>query len=239
MVRTVKEQEYTRRRNAILDAVNRLLYGKGYEQMTIQDVVSDLQISKGAFYHYFDSKQAAFSALLERMGQELDQHLHPIVHNPALSAINKLQHFFDTLARWKSARKAVLLAVTRIWYSDDNAIIRQQLRRARVKQLTPLLATIIAQGCQEGVLRTPYPDQMGEVVVSLILDMNDALGEILLSPDLESEGVLCIERVIAAYTQTLELALQAPKGSLHLVDMEILKEWLVESVDDTEARKEL
>ncbi|MBO0793631.1 MAG: helix-turn-helix transcriptional regulator, partial [Ktedonobacteraceae bacterium] len=81
MVRTVNEREYASRRNAILDATARLLYRKGYEQMTIMDIVEDLQISKGAFYHYFDSKQAAFSALLERMGQELDQHLSPVVQD--------------------------------------------------------------------------------------------------------------------------------------------------------------
>src|SRR5690349_5421646 len=101
MVRTVNAQEYTQRRNAILDATNRLLLSRGHEQMTIMDIVEELQISKGAFYHYFDSKQAAFSALLERMGQELDQHLFPLVQDSALPALEKLQSFFDALAGWK------------------------------------------------------------------------------------------------------------------------------------------
>jgi hypothetical protein len=37
-----------------------LVYTKGYEQMTIQDILDDLQISKGAFYHYFGSKKEWF-----------------------------------------------------------------------------------------------------------------------------------------------------------------------------------
>src|SRR5215831_2467293 len=122
MARIVKAHAV--RRKEILDVAQRLIYTKGYEQMTVQDIVDDLQISKGAFYHYFDSKQAAFSALLERMGQELDQHLVPIVQDPALPALEKLQRFFATLAGWKHERLEILLAVTRMWYSDDNAIIR-------------------------------------------------------------------------------------------------------------------
>ena len=51
MARTVKAHAV--RRNEILDVAQRLIYTKGYEQMTIQDILDGLQISKGAFYHYF------------------------------------------------------------------------------------------------------------------------------------------------------------------------------------------
>ena len=69
MARILKEEEYTVKRNEILDVAQRLIYTKGYEQMTIQDMLDDLQISKGAFYHYFDSKQAVLEALVERIGR--------------------------------------------------------------------------------------------------------------------------------------------------------------------------
>lgn len=225
---TDNEHDYAQRRNAILDVVSQLMYSKGYEQMTVLEIVHDLQISKGAFYHYFDSKQAAFSALLERMGQELDQHLLPIVQDSALPALEKLQRFFAALAGWKYERLEILLAVTRIWYSDDNAIIRSQLRQARVKHLAPQLAAIIREGCQQGVLLTDYPEQMGEVMVSLILDLNDALAKILLSDDRGSDAGPRLERTIAAYTQTLLRTLGAPSGSLQLVNTEYLGKWLIE-----------
>ena len=56
MARTIKGP--SEKRNEILDSARRLVYSKGYEQMTIQDILGELQISKGAFYHYFDSKGA-------------------------------------------------------------------------------------------------------------------------------------------------------------------------------------
>ena len=39
MPRSVKEEEYAIRRNQILDVAQRLVYSKGYGQMTIQDIL--------------------------------------------------------------------------------------------------------------------------------------------------------------------------------------------------------
>ena len=94
MTRIVKEKEYAVRRNAILDVAQLLVYTKGYEQMTIQDILDDLKISKGAFYHYFDSKQALLEPLLERMQQELEPLLIVLGQDSSLPALQKLQRFF-------------------------------------------------------------------------------------------------------------------------------------------------
>src|SRR5216683_6746756 len=146
MARIVKEEAYAVRRNEILDVAQKLVYTRGYEQMTIQDILDDLQISKGAFYHYFDSKPALLEALIERMREEAEQLLTPIAHDPHLSALEKLQRFYPTLARWKTARKTFFLALLRILYGDNNAIFRQKIRATAIKQATPLLTEIIHQG---------------------------------------------------------------------------------------------
>ena len=75
MARIVKKEAYAARRNEILDATRRLVYTKGYEQMSVQDILDALQISKGAFYHYFGSKGEALDSLIERIDQlvEADQ----------------------------------------------------------------------------------------------------------------------------------------------------------------------
>src|SRR6516162_7734974 len=106
MARIIKVEEFVGKRNAILDVAQQLIYTKGYEQMTIQDMLDDLQISKGAFYHYFDSKQAVLEALVERMGEGVVELLLPIVHDPVLPALDKFQSYLATLNRWKVGQKA-------------------------------------------------------------------------------------------------------------------------------------
>ena len=146
MPRVVKEHEYAAKRSDILDAAQRLVATKGYEQMTIQDILDDLEISKRAFYHYFGSKPAVLEALIERMLQDAEQLLIPIVEDAQLPALEKFQRFFATAARWKSERKSFVFALMHVWYTDDNAITRQKLRSARLKVVSPLIATIMHQG---------------------------------------------------------------------------------------------
>ena len=234
MARVVKAHAV--RRNEILDVARRLVDTKGYEQMTIQDILDDLRISKGAFYHYFDSKQALLEAMIERMGEGVEQLVLAIVHDPALPALEKLQRVFDMLNRLKTARKELFLPLLRVWYADDNAIVRQKLRVVWLKLVTPWYAAIIRQGIQEGVFTTSYPDQVGEVVLSLIWDLSDALGELLLSFKPERDDMLRVESIFAAYTEALERVLGVSTGSLHLTDAETLKEWFVSPQDHAEGR---
>jgi TetR/AcrR family transcriptional regulator, transcriptional repressor for nem operon len=226
MARILKELKYAVRRNEILDAAQQLVYTKGYEQMTIQDILDDLQISKGAFYHYFDSKTALLETLTERILQEAIKIITPIIEDPHLSALEKFQRYFDTVARWKTAQKTLMLALLRVWYTDDNAIVRQKVTSNGLKRITPLLTAIIWQGAQEGVFKTPYPDQVCEVVFSIMLGLGDSLAEALLAHNSEKDTLQAMQHAVAAYTDALERILVAPTGCLQLIDDQMLKEWV-------------
>lgn len=225
MARIVKEREV--RRNEILNVAERLVSTKGYEQMAIQDILNELQIAKGTVYHYFDSKLALLEALIERMMDEIEQLLLPIVHDPMLAALEKFQRFFATLNRYRAEQKPFLLELLRVWYSDDNALVRQKVRATLVKRVKPLLTMIIRQGVQEGVLTTPYPEQVGEVVLSLQQGLEETMAGLLLLDEPKREDLQQMESTIAAYIDALERILGAPGDSLHPVDAAMLKEWAV------------
>lgn len=226
MARIVKQQQHAARRKDILDAAQRLVMEtKGYEGMSIQDVLDELRISKGAFYHYFDSKGALLEALIERMVEEAEPLLTEIVRDPRLPALEKLQRFFDRAARWKTARKSYLLALLPIWYADENAIVRDKLRASAPQRFSPLLTQVIGQGIREGVLTAAYPDQAGAVVLSLIQELGDNFARMLLDMPPESADQAQLASTVAAYTDAIEHVLGAPAGSLTVVHHETIKEW--------------
>jgi len=225
MARIVKEHAV--RRNEILDVARRLMYTRGYDQMSIQDILDELKIAKGTFYHYFSSKQALLEELIERLMEEAEQVIRPIAHDPHLSALEKFQGYFSTLASWKTTRKTFLLSILRVWYADDNALMRQKMQVAGIKRIAPLLITIIRQGVKEGSLATPFPDQCSEIIVSIAMSLSDTLSGLLLSSELGFDALPRLESTIAAYTDALERVLGAPSGSFHLMDIELLKEWIV------------
>ena len=53
------------RRQSIIEASERLFSAKGYLETTVDDILAELQCSKGSFYHYFDSKLSVLTAICE------------------------------------------------------------------------------------------------------------------------------------------------------------------------------
>jgi len=225
MVRVVKD--HTVRRNEILDVAQQLMVTTGYEQMTIQDILDGLGISKGAFYHYFRSKQELLEAIIERMLDDADKLLAPIINDPALPALEKFERFFTSVSDWKTAQKSFVLALLKVWYQDDNAIVRQKLRLTMVQHISPLIATIIRQGNQEGVMAASDPDLAGEVALQLVYDLSDTMGWMLASHESGIDSLERIESKIAGYSEAIERVLGAAPGSLYLVDMEVMRQWVL------------
>lgn len=238
MARTVNKAEYTAKRNQILDTAQRLVYTKGYERMTLQDILAELQISSGAFYHYFDSKPAVLEAFIERIRQETEKPLLPIIHDPQLSAIEKFQGFFDTLDRLRIAHKADVVTLGHIWYTDDNAIVRQKVDEAVREQRAPLLNEIVRQGIREGAFTIADPDQAGDIILSLLQGMGNAHAKLLLSCDQAPDAQRSIATIVAihaAYMDAIERVLSVPLHSFYRVDAEAVNVWVAAWQDTGQA----
>lgn len=225
MPRILNEQEYTEKRNEILDAAQRLVQTKGYRQMTIQDILDDLQISKGAFYHYFASKSDLLDALIERMQVYAELTSKAIMQEPGLSALEKLKRIFATQTQWKTERKDFLIALLRVWYQDNNALVRQKASAKTIDIIAPLLAEIIHQGIAEGTLATPYPEQVSEVALYILQGMSESFARLIFSPDPQGRSLRRLEQITAAYVDALERVLGAQPGSVELIDIQSLAEW--------------
>jgi len=228
MARTVKEEEYSARRNEILDVALQLVYSKSYEKMTIQDILDQLHMSKGAFYHYFDSKAAVLEAVVERMATEQVKPMFlAIVQDPQLPALEKLHQYFYMSTNWKTSNKAFLIQLMKNWYSDENALARQKMLTRTGEHMGPFFTEIIKQGVREGVFSTPYPEVASEVTINLMYDLAYASGQVLMSEEVkQSENLRQVENLYAAYGDVLERILGAPKGSIQLMATEALKVWI-------------
>ncbi len=102
MARTINQTVHTIRREAFVDPAQRLIQAKGFEQMSVQDVLDELDASRGAFHHYFDSKVALLEAVVERMVVGGMAALEPILADPHLSAVEKLRRLFAGVNQFKA-----------------------------------------------------------------------------------------------------------------------------------------
>ena len=229
MSRTINEEDYRAKRNEILDAVQRHIYSEGYERMSIQAIRREMGMSNGAFYHYFDSKPALLKALVERGQDEAEQILLPLLRDPRLSVREKLEHFFGTFDRLRLAQQALVIDLLRVWCSDENALVRQNVDDMVRERRAPLLNEIIQSGLQEGVFTTAYPEHAGEIVLSLLHGMRNTHMKWMLSLTADGDETACIRGIVTshtAYMDAIEHVLGAPAGLLSRINATDVEQWV-------------
>ncbi|HCE02076.1 MAG TPA: TetR/AcrR family transcriptional regulator [Acidobacteria bacterium] len=226
MARTVDDAAHARRRQSFLEAAGRVIERKGYEQMTVQDVLDDVGQSKGAFYHYFDSKQALVKGLVGRLSEAIFTHLEQRVSAPDLSALDKLTCLFRESSQLKLERKGLWSALLPMWLSAGNAAVRERASSQVRERMTPVLGQIIAQGVTEGVFTTQHPHQVARMIFVIREDFGHVVMDLLTTPAPGHPDHAQVEQAVAAYNETLERVLGAPTGSLHPLDAADLMAWL-------------
>ena len=225
MARIVNQAAHAQRREEFINAAQRLIQTKGYEQMSIGDVLAELNSSRGAFYHYFDSRQALLEAVVDQTAQTIATTLSTAVDLPGLTAPEKLRRFFAALAGWKLSQRDLLVAMLRVWQSDDNAIVRQKTRAKIVDYNAPALARIIDHGVRDGAFTAAYPAQCARVILALVQDLNDELAELFLASELSDNDWHTIEHTVASYTDAVQRVLGVPVDTVVLIQPQMLRSW--------------
>jgi len=223
--RTVDRVAHAARRDEFIEAGRRLIQTRGYERFTIDDLLAEVGASKGAFYHYFDSKPALLEAVVERFADEVVAAAASVVTDPRLPAVAKLERYFAAIAARKTAERHFLEELLRVWYSDENAIVREKIRRQTIRLVAPHIAAIIRQGIAEGTIALVDPDEMARVVLALLLDAGDEAGELYLARRNGTVTLDAVRRRVASYRTAIERLLGLQPGSVQLVDDETLQTW--------------
>ncbi|MDP8203693.1 MAG: TetR/AcrR family transcriptional regulator [Candidatus Tenebribacter mawsonii] len=99
MARIVKKA--AERRSEILQKAQELFYKYGYTKTSVNMVIEALGISKGAFYHYFKSKEEMLDCLSDRLMQSIISKIESAINSTNLNAIEKLNIMYKESGNYK------------------------------------------------------------------------------------------------------------------------------------------
>lgn len=214
MTRIVKRPEI--RKKEILDTAQKYFYQKGYEETSIQDIIDDLDIAKGTFYHYFTSKMDLLDQLVNRATSEISAALKQIIDSD-INAIEKFNTFFRTATIIKMQKLDVFLVMLKVMFKDENTIIRVKMYRRMVEKSVPMFSAIIRQGVEEGVFDSQFPDDSAELLMQVGTALNEAICRLLIKGDEDPDRIVrMIETKIKLYQDAMERILGAAQGSLQI-----------------------
>lgn len=145
------------REEAIIGAVNRLLAEKGFEAMTVDEVVADVGIAKASLYKHFTSKEELAAAAMVRVLDRALDELGRLKAEP-LAPIDRLK----AVARWCYEQQ---LAGQMPVLPAQNSTLRAALTAdkrymAKLMQLSDELGAWIVQAQADGRIAADLPPEL-------------------------------------------------------------------------------
>ena len=207
------------RRRAILDVAERLFYEKGYEHTSVQDVLDAMSMSKGGFYHHFESKISLLEAICEQRAETTCGQCEKIVDECDGSAVEKLNLLFERGFFFGQDSMDFIGLMVRMIYREGCAQLKDTLQRSQVRLYLPLMKRIIREGAAEQLFYTPNADAMARILLLMNNCMTDEVASVIAHAD-DGEVAMQILDLIGAYRRSIELLLNAPYGSVQLMELE-------------------
>jgi AcrR family transcriptional regulator len=168
MVLSSQKKESIGTRNTILDVALKLFRKKGYEETTILDIVHEMRVSRGSFYHYFKTKGDVFAALLDRKFDE--DILLKSIECSDLTGLEKIRKICSCWNEVEENQNDDAL-MRHIWLKllKDPKFLAQHCLENRISGLGWLIP-VLKEGMSDGSIRNQDPDVLAELV-SLHLNM--------------------------------------------------------------------
>ena len=148
----------------ILDAATHLFVEKGYDATSLQDIINETNLSKGAIYHHFSSKEEIFEAISHRIGEENATHLAKVRDDPSLNGLEKLRAIFN--AALFNSNQNLMLTVTPCLL-DNPRFLAMQIAQLYQIVAPKFIQPILQQGIDDGSIQAANPRELAEAIMVL------------------------------------------------------------------------
>lgn len=219
MPRVVKHPEV--RRTELLDLAMALFLERGYEKVSLNDLIATSGISKGAFYHYFSSKEALVAALSERSADQAFAALSPAFAEPGVGALERLNAGLRAGYEVKMALGAPEnIAAMMSMLRPENQSLLRRISAIWEDKFRPVLTEVIAGGVAEGVFETFDPEGVGDMIQGFAANMGATMHQIIAAPDTRAraEAIDAAVQRQRLYGVATDRILGLPDGTIAVLD---------------------
>lgn len=225
MARVIKKA--AERRAEILDTAQSLFLRRGYDATTVNDLLSVIGISKGAFYHHFSSKEEVLQALVWRMAEQGLAVISPVFEQADLGPLDKLKGFFTEGQRFRKEHAATLRPLIEVLFRDENLRLRLRGTEQMIELVAPHLARVLEEGAKTGVFDIDDPIETARLVLNLGTLVHEAFATALkLAASNKPDAMALLSKRVASYERAIERLLGVSRHSLSLIDPEVMELFL-------------
>ncbi|MGD8967507.1 MAG: TetR/AcrR family transcriptional regulator [Anaerolineae bacterium] len=143
---------------------------QGYDATGVAEICRRAEVSKGAFYHHFSSKQALFLELLERWLAVLDEQLEEVRTGEA-AVPEQLLDMTEMIRQVFQVAEEQIPIFLEFWTKAARDPTVWEATIAPYRRYRAFFANLIEAGVTEGTLRSVEPDTTARIIVSLAVGL--------------------------------------------------------------------
>jgi AcrR family transcriptional regulator len=149
----------------ILSTSTKLFVEKGYDKTSMQDIVDELGMSKGAIFHHFKSKEDILNAVISRHSDEAEENVHLwISEMDGVSGKRKITTLFEKIL---SDEHMNLLNDVFVSQAQNPQMVIACMQN-NVNVDAPILAGLIKEGIDDGSISVQFPDECAQALMLLL-----------------------------------------------------------------------
>jgi len=162
------QQRSEETRAKILESSVKLFSTRGFSAASVDDICEEAGISKGAFYHHFESKQALFLALLDGWLQAIDSAIESSKDKTAPETFMQMTEAFPYL--FETAGEGLPMFIE-FWLqaSRDKTIWEASI--APYRRYHKYFTSLIKKGVEEGSFVEVDPDLASRMIVATAMGL--------------------------------------------------------------------
>ena len=150
-------------KSEILSTAVTLFKEKGWNNVNIEDVVKKVGVTRGAFYHYFKSREELIIAAVDKLFID-NNPFTAVAKETGLNALEKLRlvHKLNIMDNTNNAEM-----INEALKAVENPIIFKSEFLSQLNTVAPFYEKLIIEGNEDGSLSAQYPKQAAQVIALL------------------------------------------------------------------------
>jgi AcrR family transcriptional regulator len=213
-------RNFDRTRTLLIEAAAQLFSTQGYDRTSVESIIAQAGVSKGAFYHHFSSKDELLDAVTSQLDVDAADAIRAAVGVRSIGALARLNEFFGTSRSWSLTHFSLVREMIDVLFRDENARMRRKVETHAAALIEPLLADIIRQGIEEGVFDLPEPEEFARVILQMAWGLREAQVKTLGQLGPTDAAFDIAQRRLDLYVLMLERMLAVPQGSIQRLSVE-------------------
>ena len=206
------------RKKEFLDTSLELFYKKGYDNTSINDIIKEIGVSKGAFYYYFKSKEEILDSLSISHVQSLIHIYEKVLRDTKLNALEKLNKMIALTQDYHIKNVDYYAKSSRILGSYENLKLTYKINQKIIEMVVPVLTEVIKQGINQDIFDTPYPEDAAQVYMHIKGYVMENISMLSRNLDNEPDNLEKINSKLAFFEDTVNRLLGIRKGSVKIAE---------------------